>query len=68
MGGAVAPPEGGNVGYLHVAMKTTSVPSYSDQPSPSRDIHAHLRRTYDAFGPARKFWGTGIPRMPCSSA
>jgi len=66
--GAAAPPEGGNVGYPHVAMKATSAPSYSDQPYPYRDIHDHLRRIYDAFGPARMFWGTDITRMPGSSA
>jgi len=65
-GGAAAPPEGGNVGYPHVAMKATGAPSYSDQPYPHRDIHDHLRRVYDAFGPARMFWGTDITRMPCS--
>ena len=29
------------------------------------DIHDNLRRLYDAFGPARWFWGTDITRMPC---
>src|SRR3989475_6854315 len=46
-------------------MKATGAPSYSDQPYPFRDIHDNLRRLYDAFGPARWFWGTDITRMPC---
>src|SRR6266567_4356209 len=52
--------------YPNVAMKATGAPSYSDQPYPFRDIHDNLRRLYDAFGPARWFWGTDITRMPCS--
>jgi predicted TIM-barrel fold metal-dependent hydrolase len=52
--------------YPNVAMKATGAPSYSDQPYPFRDIHDHLHRLYDAFGPARFFWGTDITRMPCS--
>ena len=51
--------------YPNVAMKATGAPSYSDQPYPFRDIHDQLRQLYDAFGPARWFWGTDITRMPC---
>ena len=51
--------------YPNVAMKATGAPSYSGQPYPFRDIHDNLRRLYDAFGPARFFWGTDITRMPC---
>jgi len=51
--------------YPNVAMKATGAPSYSDQPYPFRDIHDNLHRLYDAFGPARWFWGTDITRMPC---
>jgi predicted TIM-barrel fold metal-dependent hydrolase len=51
--------------YPNVAMKATGAPSYSDQPYPHRDIHDKLRQLYDAFGPARWFWGTDITRMPC---
>ena len=52
--------------YPNVAMKATGAPSYSAQPYPFHDIHDHLHRLYDAFGPARFFWGTDITRMPCS--
>jgi hypothetical protein len=31
-----------------------------------RRDEGHRRRLYDAFGPARWFWGTDITRMPCS--
>jgi predicted TIM-barrel fold metal-dependent hydrolase len=52
--------------YPNVAVKATGAPSYSSQPYPYRNIHDPLRRIYDAFGPARLFWGTDITRMPCS--
>ena len=52
--------------YPNVAVKATGAPSYSSAPYPYRNIHDHLRRIYDAFGPARLFWGTDITRMPCS--
>ena len=50
----------------NVAIKATGAPSYSSQPYPYRNIHDHLKKIYDAFGPARMFWGTDITRMPCS--
>jgi predicted TIM-barrel fold metal-dependent hydrolase len=52
--------------HPNVAMKATGAPSYSSEPYPHRNIHDHLRRIYDAFGPERMFWGTDITRMPCS--
>ncbi len=50
----------------NVAIKATGAPSCSSQPYPYRNIHAGLRRIYDAYGPRRFFWGTDITRMPCS--
>jgi predicted TIM-barrel fold metal-dependent hydrolase len=52
--------------HPNVAIKATGAPSYSSEPYPYRNIHGHLRRIYDAFGPDRMFWGTDITRMPCS--
>ncbi len=52
--------------HPNVAIKTTGAPSYSSEPYPYKNIHGHLRRIYDAFGPERMFWGTDITRMPCS--
>jgi predicted TIM-barrel fold metal-dependent hydrolase len=52
--------------YPNVAIKATGAPSYSSEPYPYRNIHGYLRQIYDAFGPARMFWGTDITRMPCS--
>jgi predicted TIM-barrel fold metal-dependent hydrolase len=51
--------------FPNVALKATGAPSYSGEAYPYRDIHGHIRRLYDAFGPERMFWGTDITRMPC---
>ena len=51
--------------HPNVAVKTTGGPSYSAEDYPYADIHGHIRRIYDAFGPDRMFWGTDITRMPC---
>jgi predicted TIM-barrel fold metal-dependent hydrolase len=52
--------------HSNVAIKATGAPSYSSEPYPYRNIHGHLRRIHDAFGPERMFWGTDITRMPCT--
>ena len=52
--------------YPNIALKATGAPSYSTDPYPYRNIHANIRRLYDAYGPARMFWGTDITRMRCS--
>ena len=31
----------------------------TDSPYPYRNLHAHVRRIYDAFGPERMMWGFG---------
>ena len=51
--------------FPNVALKATGAPSYSSEAYPYRDIHGHIRKLYDAFGPERMFWGTDITRMPC---
>ena len=51
--------------YPNVAVKLSGAPSYSSEPYPYRNIHQYIRRIFDAFGPARCFWGTDITRMPC---
>lgn len=51
--------------YPNVAVKASGAPSYSSEPYPYRNIHKYLKQIFDAFGPARTFWGTDITRMPC---
>ena len=50
--------------HPNIALKATGAPSYSSEPYPYRNIHGHIRKLYDAFGPERMFWGTDITRMP----
>ncbi len=50
----------------NVSIKATGTPAYSSQAYPFRNIHDGLHRIFDAFGPARFFWGTDFTRMPCS--
>ena len=51
--------------YPNLAVKASGLPSYSTEAYPWRDLHPHLRRVYDAFGPQRIFWGTDYSRLPC---
>ena len=53
----------GTAKFPNVALKATGAPSYSSEAYPHRDIHSHIRRLYDAFGPERMFWGTDITRI-----
>lgn len=50
----------------NVAVKATSLPSYTSDSYPYSRTHCYLRRVYDAFGPRRMFWGTDLTRLPCS--
>lgn len=52
--------------YPNIAVKATGAPGYSSQPYPFPTMHPYLEQIYDAFGPARMFWGTDITKMPCS--
>ena len=48
----------------NVAAKVSALPSYSTGQYPYKELHGHLRRVYDAFGPRRLFWGTDLSRSP----
>ncbi len=52
--------------FPNIAVKATGTAGYSTAPYPFRNIHGHIRRVFDAFGPRRMFWGTDITRMACS--
>ena len=52
--------------HPNVAVKATGAPGYSSGRYPFTSMHTYLRQIYDAFGPARMFWGTDITKMPCS--
>ena len=47
----------------NVHVKVSSVPLYSTEPYPYRNLHRALKRLIGAFGPKRSFWGTDITRI-----
>jgi predicted TIM-barrel fold metal-dependent hydrolase len=49
--------------YPNVYVKLTSTPSCSSENYPYRNIHPHLKRLIEAFGPRRCFWGTDLSAM-----
>ncbi len=51
--------------FPNVAVKASALPCHSALPYPFRDLHPHIRRVYDSFGPERMFWGTDWTRLPC---
>ncbi|MEZ4503485.1 MAG: amidohydrolase family protein [Dehalococcoidia bacterium] len=49
--------------FPRVSVKVSSVPNFSGEPYPHRDVHPHLRRLFDAFGSDRLHWGTDVTRL-----
>lgn len=37
----------------NIAVKVSALPCYTDTLYPYRNLHTHIRRVYDAFGPQR---------------
>jgi predicted TIM-barrel fold metal-dependent hydrolase len=50
----------------NVAVKASALPEASTGAHPYSNLHPYIRRTVDAFGPERVFWGTDITRLDCS--
>jgi predicted TIM-barrel fold metal-dependent hydrolase len=46
--------------YPNVSVKLSTTPFYSSESYPFRDMAAHIRRLFDAFGPRRCYWGTDL--------
>jgi len=49
--------------HANVHVKVSSVPLYSTEPYPYRNLHRALARLIGAFGPRRAFWGTDLTRI-----
>jgi predicted TIM-barrel fold metal-dependent hydrolase len=47
----------------NVYVKTTSIPLYSTEPYPFRNLHGALQKLITAFHPRRCFWGTDLTRI-----
>lgn len=50
----------------NVAVKVSALPGYTTAPYPYRNLHDHVKRVYDAFGPGRMFWGSDLTRLKCT--
>ena len=46
--------------YQNVSVKLSSIPLFSSEAYPFRDMTPHIRRLFDAFGPQRCHWGTDV--------
>jgi predicted TIM-barrel fold metal-dependent hydrolase len=52
--------------HPNIAVKVSSLPTYTTDVYPYRQLHGHIRRVYDAFGPQRMFWGTDYSKLKCT--
>jgi L-fuconolactonase len=52
----------------NVAVKSSALPCYTDEPYPYPGLRPYLRRVFEAFGPRRMFWGTDQTRSPVGYA
>ncbi len=44
--------------YPNVSVKLSSIPLFSKEAYPWRDVTPHIRRLFDLYGPRRSHWGT----------
>jgi predicted TIM-barrel fold metal-dependent hydrolase len=51
--------------YPNVAVKVSSLPSFSSAPYPFEVLHMPIRAMYDSFGAARLLWGSDVTRLTC---
>lgn len=49
--------------YEKVAVKVSSLPSFTTDSYPFAQLHPHIRRIYDSFGPQRMLWGSDATRL-----
>lgn len=52
--------------HPNVSVKLSDAPVHSTEAYPYRNLHDHIHRIFDAFGPERCFWGTDLSREPCT--
>lgn len=46
--------------YPNVSVKVSSIPNFSHEDYPWRDMHESIKRCFDAYGPRRCYWGTDL--------
>jgi predicted TIM-barrel fold metal-dependent hydrolase len=52
--------------FPNVAVKASGMPAYTSDVYPYPNVHGVLARAFDAFGPARMFWGSDLTKLPCT--
>ena len=52
--------------HPNIAVKVSALPAHSTEAYPFRDMHPHIERVLQAFGPTRTFWGTDLTRRACT--
>jgi L-fuconolactonase len=50
----------------NVAVKASALPEFSTHGYPYANLLPYVRRTIDAFGTSRVFWGTDLTRLVCT--
>jgi hypothetical protein len=46
--------------YPNVSVKLSNLPNASLEAYPFKDLHDHIKRVFDAYGPQRCHWGTDV--------
>lgn len=46
--------------YPNVSVKLSAAPAYSSESYPFKDMHGHIQRLFDAYGPQRSYWGSDV--------
>ncbi len=52
--------------FPNVAVKVSSLPSFTTDGYPFPRLHGHIRRIHDSFGPQRMLWGSDVTRLSSS--
>lgn len=50
----------------NLSVKASTLPIYSKEPFPFRDLHGPVYDVISAFGASRVFWGSDLSRLRCS--
>lgn len=51
--------------FPNVSVKVSSLPCFSTEPYPFRNLHSPIKAIYDTFGPRRMMWGSDYTRLTC---
>ncbi|MGX9963492.1 amidohydrolase family protein [Roseomonas sp. F4] len=51
--------------WPNIAIKASALPCAAEDAYPFASLYPFLKASFDAFGPARMFWGSDLTRLPC---